>query len=61
MNYIPNKLITVDDKDLPWMNENIKKKTMAKKYACKSFNAKEIWCLLQTPDHNKRIVCQEWY
>ena len=38
-NYIPNKLITVDDKDPPWMNENIKKKIMAKKYTCKSFNA----------------------
>ena len=39
MNCIPNKLITVDDKDPPWMNENIKKKIMAKKHACKSFNA----------------------
>ena len=38
-NYIPNKLITVDDKDPPWMNESIKKKIMAKKHACKSFNA----------------------
>ena len=39
LNYIPNKLITVDDKDPPWMNENIKKKILAKKYTCKSFNA----------------------
>ena len=38
-NYIPNKLITVDDKDPPWMNESIKKNIMAKKNACKSFNA----------------------
>ena len=38
-NYIPNKLITVDDKDPSWMNESIKKKIMAKKYPCKSFNA----------------------
>ena len=37
--YIPNKLTPVDDKDPPWMNENIKKKIMAKKHACKSFNA----------------------
>ena len=29
-NYIPNKLITVDDKNPPWMNENIKKKIMTK-------------------------------
>ena len=36
--YIPNKLITVDDKDPPWMDESSKKKIMAKKYACKSFN-----------------------
>ena len=32
-------MITVDDKDPPWMNESIKKKIMAKKHACKSFNA----------------------
>ena len=38
-NYIPNKLITVDDKDPLWMNESIKKKIRTKKYACKSFNA----------------------
>ena len=38
-NYIPNKLITVGDKDPPWMNESIKKKIMVKKYACKFFNA----------------------
>ena len=37
-NSIPNQLITVDDKDLPWMNGNFKKKIMTKKYSCKSFN-----------------------
>ena len=40
-NYIPNKLITVDDKDPPWMNEYIKKKILDKKIACKSFNTNE--------------------
>ena len=38
-NYIPYKLITVDDKDPPLMNESIKKEIMAKKYAYNSFNA----------------------
>ena len=38
LNYIPNKLITVDDKDPPWMNEYFKRKIMDKKSACKSFN-----------------------
>ena len=38
-NQIPNKLITVDDKDPPRMNESMKKKIMPKKYTCKSFNA----------------------
>ena len=33
-NYISNKLITVDDKDPPWMNGSIKK--IVKKYACRS-------------------------
>ena len=33
LNYMVNKLITVDDKDPPWMNESIKKKIMAKKHA----------------------------
>ena len=37
-NYIPNKFITIDDKDPPWMNEYIKRKIMDKKVACKSFN-----------------------
>ena len=36
---MPNKLITVDNKDLSWMNETIKKKIMVNKYACKFFNA----------------------
>ena len=30
-NYIANKLITVDDKDPPWMDEYIKRKTLDKK------------------------------
>ena len=38
-NYIPNKFITVDAKDRPWMNESIKKNIMAKKNTCKSFDA----------------------
>ena len=29
--YIPNQLITVDDKDPPWMNEYIKRKILDKK------------------------------
>ena len=37
-NYILNKLITVDDKDPPWVNEYIKRKILDKKIACKSFN-----------------------
>ena len=37
-NYVPNKFITIDDKDPPWMNEHIKRKIMDKKVACKSFN-----------------------
>ena len=35
LNYILNKLITIDDKDPLWMN--IKRKIMEKKVACKSF------------------------
>ena len=31
-NYIPNKIITVDEKDAQWMNESTKKKIMDKKY-----------------------------
>ena len=51
-NYIPNKLITVDDKDPPWMNESIKKKIVPRKYACKPFNANKknyyVYLKLQT-------------
>ena len=38
-NYIPNKLITVDDRDPSWMNECIKKKKLDKKIAFKFFNS----------------------
>ena len=37
--YIPNKVITIDDKDPPWMNKYSKTKIMDKKVACKSFNS----------------------
>ena len=37
-NYIRSNLITIDGKDLSWVNENIKKRIMDKKYRCKSFN-----------------------
>ena len=37
-NYIPSKLIAVDDKDPPWMNDYIKTKILNKKIACKFFN-----------------------
>ena len=36
-NYIPNKFITIDDKDPPWMNKYMKRKIMDKKVV-KSFN-----------------------
>ena len=43
-NYIPNKLITVDDKDPSWMNEYIKRKILDKQIACKSFNTNNKNC-----------------
>ena len=30
-NYIPNKFVTIDDKDPPWMTERIKNKIIEKK------------------------------
>ena len=47
-NYIPNKLITVDDKDPPWMNEYVKKKVLDKKITCKFFNTNDSYLKLQT-------------
>ena len=38
-NYIPNTLVTIDDKDPPSMNDYIKRKITDKKVACKSFNS----------------------
>ena len=43
---MPNKLITVGNKDPPWINESIKMKIMTKKYACKSFNANKKTMML---------------
>ena len=37
-NYIPDKFITVDDKDPPWMSEYSNRNILNKKIACKSFN-----------------------
>ena len=36
-NYVPNKYITVDDKDLVWMNEIIKSKMKTKNKLCKLY------------------------
>ena len=35
-NYVPNKYITIDDKDPVWMNENIKTKIKEKIHSTKS-------------------------
>ena len=45
-NYIPNRYITIDDRDPPWMNEIIKKKVKLKKSLHKSNNFMEIQKLL---------------
>ena len=37
-NYIPNKYITTDDRDPPWMNKTLKNKNRLKKYLHKSNN-----------------------
>ena len=37
-NFIPNKLVTIDDNDPPWMNEYIKWKIMDNKVAYNYFN-----------------------
>ena len=37
-NYIPNKYITTDDRDPPWMNKTLKNKNRLKKYLHKSKN-----------------------
>ena len=38
-NYISNKYIAIDDRDLPWMNETIKNKIKLKKPLHKSNNS----------------------
>ena len=45
-NYIPNRYITIDDRDPPWMNEIIKNKVKLKKSLHKSNNFMEIQKLL---------------
>ena len=36
-NYVPNKYITIDDKDPVWMNENIKSKIKEKNTFCQKY------------------------
>ena len=46
IDYIPNKYITIDDRDPPWMNETLKNKIKLKKFLHKSNNFMEIQKLL---------------
>ena len=39
-NYIPNKFVTIDYKDPPWMTERTKNKIFKKKYIYKSYISK---------------------
>ena len=41
-NYIPNKYITIDDRDPPWMNEALRNKIKKNKSLHKSNNFTEI-------------------
>ena len=36
-NLIPNKFVTIDNKDPPWMTERIKNKILEKNYIYKSY------------------------
>ena len=36
-NYIPDRLVTIDGKDPPWMTEKIKNKILGKNYIYKSY------------------------
>ena len=51
INYVPNKYITIDDKDPVWMNETIKSKIKAKRmYTVNTFNAQDLkvtFCFLR--------------
>ena len=40
-NFVPNKLITVDDRDPPWVTENIKKLLKDKNYISNTLKTKE--------------------
>ena len=50
-NYVPSKYTTVDEKDLVWMNENIKSKIKTKKILYKQYikngDLKVILCFLK--------------
>ena len=44
-NYIPNKYVTIDDRDPPWMTEKIKNKINLKRTLSKSNKFREIQML----------------
>ena len=45
-NYIPNKYVTIDNRDPPWMTEKIKNKINLKRSLSKSNRSREIQMLL---------------
>ena len=45
-NYIPNKYVTIDNRDPPWMTEKIKNKINLKRSLSKSNKSREIQMLL---------------
>ena len=44
-NYIPNKYVTIDDRDPPWMTEKIKNKINLKRYLSKPNKLSEVQML----------------
>ena len=54
-NYLPNKLIKIDDKDPPWMNDYIKRKIMDKLNDSEK-SAKTYWSILKTLFNRQKIT-----
>ena len=41
-NFTPNKLVTLDDRDSPWMNDFVKSKIKWKNQLYKTYNEKQL-------------------
>ena len=63
MNFVPNKIVTFDDRDPPWMTEYIKTKIQQRDSIYKNYlksyrNDQDLQCLQSVIDDVSNTICK---